>query len=58
MSQDEYYLFYVDDPTRPATVGGRVLAHPQRFTAESAARKIEELRAWNWLRAVSDGVAE
>jgi hypothetical protein len=42
-------------PSRPATRGGRVAAHPQVFTSrEAAERKIAEIpgNAGDWLHAV------
>ena len=34
-----WYLCYVDDPTRPATGGGIVLAYPQRYLSRVMAAK-------------------
>jgi len=34
-----WYLCYIDDPERPATKGGRVMAFSQRYDSEEAASK-------------------
>jgi len=51
-----FFLVYKEDPERPATAGGRVLAHGKFDTREQAERKIESMDAQGWLHVIeSDG---
>ena len=48
-----WYIAYTDVPERPATKGGRAIAHQARFeTQEAAQAYIDSMNAAGWLHPV------